>query len=102
VAKAVLALFIAFASAFAGAQTLESLSGSPHPNQPVAFGGGALTCSQPEVLRVPQEIIQRAKLKLRLMNLLRESLLDDAKGIVNVPREREIRKLADKLKNGTE
>lgn len=100
VAKALMAIFVALASALAGAQTLESLSGNARPNQSLAFSGGALACSQPEVLRVPQDLVQRAKLKLRLMNLLQESLLDDAKGIVNIAREKEIKKLADKLKNG--
>jgi hypothetical protein len=102
VAKALMALFFALASALAGAQTVESLSGSSRPNQSFSFSGGALTCSQPEVLRVPQGVIQRAKLKLRLMSLLRESLFDDAKGIVNIAREKEIRKLADKLKSTNE
>ncbi len=101
-AKAVLALFVALASALAGAQTLEFLSGNSRPNRSAAFSGGALTCSQPEVLRVPQVVVQRAKLKLRLMNLLQESLLDDAKGIVNITREKEIRKLAGKLKKDTD
>ena len=41
---------------------------------------------------------ERARLKARLANLLRESLLDDAKGIVNIAREKEIKKLANKLK----
>jgi hypothetical protein len=102
VAKALVALLVAVASALAGAQTLESPSGNSRPNQSVAFSGGAVTCLHPEVLRVPQGVIQRAKLKLRLMNLLQESLLDDAKGIVNIAREKEIRKLADKLKNGND
>jgi hypothetical protein len=34
------------------------------------------------------------------MTLLRESLCDEAKGIVNVAREMEVRKLAAKLKTG--
>ncbi len=101
-AKALMALFVALASALAGAQTLDSLSGNSRPHQSVAFSGGALTCPQPEVLRVPQSIFRQAKLKLRLMNLLEESLLDDARGIVNIARGKEIRKLADKLKKNTD
>jgi hypothetical protein len=54
------------------------------------------------VLRVSQGVIQRATLKLRLAILLQESLFGDAKGIVNIAREKEIRKLAGKLKNGNE
>jgi len=38
-------------------------------------------------------------LKLKLSNLLRESLFDDTKGITNFAREKEIRKLANKLKS---
>jgi hypothetical protein len=102
VAKALVALLVAFISVFAGAQTLDSTSGSSRPNQSLSFSGGALKCSLPEVLRVPQDIMQRAKLKLRLMSLLQESLLDDAKGIVNIAREKEIRKLADELKKNTD
>jgi hypothetical protein len=102
VAKALMAIFVALASVLAGAQTLESLQGNSRPNQSVAFSGSTLTCSQPEVLRIPQGVIQQANLKLRLMNLLQESLLDDARGIVNIAREKEIRKLADEMKNGNE
>jgi hypothetical protein len=98
VAKTAVAILVALASALAGAQTMESLSGNARPNQPAAFRGSSLTCSQPEVLRVPQNIVQRARLKLRLMDLLQESLLDDAKGVVNIAREKEIRNLAAKLR----
>jgi NhaP-type Na+/H+ or K+/H+ antiporter len=68
-------------------------------DSPAALTGSALTCSAPQLLRVPAPIVERAKIKARLMNLLRESLFDDAKGIVNIAREKEIRKLASKLKN---
>jgi hypothetical protein len=40
--------------------------------------------------------VDRAKLKARLATLLRDSLFDDTKGIVNIAREKEIRKLANK------
>lgn len=61
----------------------------------------ALSCSQqPERLVVPHEMLSQARVKARLMTLLRESLYDEAKGIVNVAREKEIRKLAAKLKTG--
>ena len=43
--------------------------------------------------------MERAKTKARLITLLRESLFDDAKGIVNIAREREIKKLVGKLKS---
>ncbi len=58
-----------------------------------------LTCSQPprETISVPRPVLERAKLKARLANLLHSSLLDDASGIVNIKREKEIRKLANRL-----
>jgi hypothetical protein len=62
--------------------------------------GSALTCSQTsptEPIRVAQPLVDRAKLKARLATLLYDSLSDDAKGIVNIAREKEIRKLANKL-----
>jgi hypothetical protein len=46
--------------------------------------------------------VPRAKLKARLITLLRESLYDDAKGIVNIPREREIKNIANKLRSDQE
>jgi hypothetical protein len=42
--------------------------------------------------------VARAKVKARLVTLLRDSLYDDAKGIVNIAREKEIKKLANKLR----
>ena len=68
-------------------------------DSPAALTGSALTCSSSELLRVPAPVMERARIKARLINLLRESLFDDAKGIVNIAREKEIRKLASKLKN---
>jgi len=49
-------------------------------------------------LIIPHPFAERAKLKAKMFNLLRESLYDDAKGIVNIAREKEIRELANKLK----
>jgi hypothetical protein len=64
-----------------------------------SMAGSTLTCSQsPAAIRVPPSLVERAKLKVRLANLLRESLYDDAKGIVNIAREKEIKRLADKLR----
>ena len=62
------------------------------------FVGRPVTCSEPQKLVISQPFAERAKLKVRLSNLLRESLYDDAKGIVNIAREKEIRELASKLK----
>jgi hypothetical protein len=75
------------------------LSGESQLDRANAFGGSALTCSQQQIFAVPRAMAERAKLKARLMNLPRESLYDDAKGVVNIAREKEIRKLANKLKN---
>jgi hypothetical protein len=41
--------------------------------------------------------VAQAKLKAQLATLLRDSLFDDAKGVVNIAREKEIKKLANKL-----
>jgi hypothetical protein len=61
--------------------------------------GSTLTCSQiPHAIRVPPSLVERAKLKARLANLLRDSLYDDTKGIVNIAREKEIKRLANKLR----
>ncbi len=54
-------------------------------------------CYPTEKLIVPQSVATHAKLKARLVNLLRDSLYDDTKGIVNAAREKEIKNLAHKL-----
>ena len=67
--------------------------------------GRMVTCPTPtysvpttETLTIPHALYERAKLKARLSTLLHDSLYDDAKGIVNVEREREIKKLANELR----
>jgi hypothetical protein len=92
-------LFVVLASALAGAQMLSQGAGGSGSDLKNAFAGGALTCSQPHTIYVPPVVAERAKLKARLLNLLRDSLYYDAKGIVNIAREKEIKKLANKLKN---
>jgi hypothetical protein len=70
-----------------------------------SFGGGTLTCiQQSSTIHVPRPLVlvERAKLKARLANLLRESLYDDANGIVNIAQERETKKLANKLRRETD
>lgn len=98
-------LTLALASTFcvvqATSQTLQASSQTlrdPQPNPATTFAGSALTCSDSQKLLIPHPFAERAKLKARLSNLLRESLYDDAKGIVNIAREKEIRVLANKLK----
>ena len=60
-----------------------------------------MTCSQPQphTVRVPRPVLERSLLKAKLLNLLRDSLYDDENGIVNIAREKEIKKLADKLRS---
>jgi hypothetical protein len=96
VALLTLALASTLGCVQAGAQAFRD----PQPDFAPTFGGGALTCSQPKKLLVPPAFVERAKLKARLSNILRESLFDDAKGIVNIAREKEIKELANKLKIG--
>jgi hypothetical protein len=87
--------FLLFALHATGQMPREPLPGIAAP-----FVGSPLTCSSSEKERivVPQPLAARAKLKSQLINLLHESLYDDAKGIVNIDREKEIKKLANKLK----
>ncbi len=93
-------LLVVLGSALAGAQVLGQVSGPSEPDLKDAFVRSPLTCSQPSTIVVPAAVAQRAKLKARLLSLLRESLFDDAAGIVNIAREKEIKKLANKLKGG--
>ncbi|HWY57411.1 MAG TPA: hypothetical protein VNZ03_23300 [Terriglobales bacterium] len=90
-----LALAYALCSVQATAQALRD----PHPDLAAAFVGRPLTCSEPQKLVIARPLAERAKIKARLYNLLRESLYDDAKGIVNIAREKEIKNLASKLKS---
>ena len=90
---------VVLGSALAGAQVLGQISGPSEPDLKNAFVRSPLTCSQPSTIVVPSAVAHRAKLKARLLNLLRDSLFDDAAGIVNIAREKEIKKLANKLKS---
>ena len=94
-----LLLPVLLVSAIAGAQVLGQVSGEPKPDLTIAFVGSTLTCSQPHTLVVPPRVAKHAKLKARLLTLLRDSLYDDAKGIVNIAREKEIKKLANRLRS---
>jgi hypothetical protein len=97
--KSFLLLPVVLASAFASAQLLDQVPGATQSNLKTAFAGSALTCVQPPTIVVPLPLLERAKLKARLLTLLRDSLYDDANGIVNIAREKEIRKLANKLRS---
>lgn len=59
--------------------------------------GSTLSCVQPQRLQIPRTVAKRAKLKAQLMNVLRESIFDDAKGVVNLARERQIKDLINRL-----
>jgi hypothetical protein len=101
VAKAsIILLPVVLASTIVSAQVLGATSG-PEPSLKTPLLGSSLTCSQPQphAVHVPRAILERSKLKAKLLNLLHDSLYDDENGIVNVKREEEIRKLANKLKN---
>jgi hypothetical protein len=102
VKRSFILLPIVLGSALAGAQVLSQISGDPGSDLKTPYVGSALTCSQPSTIVVPRPLLERAKLKARLLTLLHDSLYDDAKGIVNIEREKEIRKLANKLKSDRE
>lgn len=100
VAKGSLVLLsVVLASALASAQVPGGVLGGSEPDLKTAYVGSTLTCSPSYTIVVPRPLLERAKLKARLAALLRESLYDDAKGIVNMPREKEIRELASKLRS---
>ncbi len=91
-------LTVGLAFAFVNAQAMGQTSKTPEPDLKSHFVGGSLICTQSALtIRVPPPLADRVKVKARLAVLLRESLYDDASGIVNVAREKEIRKLASKL-----
>jgi hypothetical protein len=97
VKRSIFLLPIILGSALAGAQ-LGAVSGPADADLKNAFVRSPLTCTQSSTIVVPSKVADRAKVKARLLNLLRESLYDDAKGIVNIAREKEIKKLANKLR----
>ena len=95
-----LVLPVILVAALASAQVVEApRSPESEPYFSNAIVGSAVTCSQQRTLVVPLQLVPNARLKARLLVLLRDSLYDDAHGILNIAREKEIRKLANKLKN---
>jgi hypothetical protein len=102
VAKSDFALLaLSLACALLRLSAMGQISGDQQPGFEAPFVGSPLKCSQAppaEKLIVPKAVAKRAQLKARLLNLLRESLYDDSKGIVNLAREKEIASLANKLK----
>lgn len=100
-AKGSFFLPVVLLSAIASAHVLDEVSREPKPDFKTAFVGSTLTCFQPYKLVVPAQLVERARLKARLFILLQGSLYDDAKGIINIAPEKEIRKLANKLKTNS-
>jgi hypothetical protein len=92
------------ALAFVGVHATSQISSSAELDIKSSLAGSTLTCTQPPQLpttfRVPPPFLEWARLKARLAFLLRESLYDDANGIVNIAREKEIKKLANKVRSG--
>ena len=98
-----LLLPVVFVAALACAQSPAAVLGRPNLDLQTSSVRSALTCSsQPFTVAVPARLASRAKLKARLITLLRESLYDDARGIVNTPREKEIKTIANKLRRDGE
>jgi hypothetical protein len=93
-----LLLFVILSSALAGAQ-LGQTSQPVEPNFSNAFTGSAVSCTRQDTFVVPPQVVEKARVKARLLVLLHQSLVDDANGIVNIVRENEIRKLVSKLKH---
>jgi hypothetical protein len=105
VAKSFAALLaMVLASVLVGAQELGPISRESQLNSSLAVSGSPLACSSPgpQVLSIPAPVMGRARVKARLINLLRESLYDDAKGVVNITREKEIKNLVSKLRKQDE
>jgi len=92
-------LTMAIASTLFSVQATAQALRDPEFDLAAPFAGRPLTCLQPQRLVISKPFAERAKLKARLYNLLRESLYDNAKGIANIAREKEIKNLASKLKD---
>jgi hypothetical protein len=98
--KKALTLPAALAFAFICAHASGQASKASYPGIQPSLVGSTLACSQTSTaptIRVPTPLVAQAKLKAQLATLLRDSLFDDAKGVVNIAREKEIKKLANKL-----
>jgi hypothetical protein len=93
-------LVVALASTLFSVQATAQSLRDPNLDLPSPLVGGTLKCSNPDNLhiRIPTRFAERAKLKARLLDLLRESLFDDAKGTVDTKRDKEIKDLASKLR----
>jgi hypothetical protein len=93
-------LTMALASALFNLQATAQTLRGPQSDLAPTFVGRNLTCSESQKLFISKPFAERAKLKVRLYNLLRESLYDDAKGVVNIAREKEIKAPASSRTKG--
>ena len=57
-----------------------------------------LTCRADQTIIIPHAVFERAKQKARLIELLKQSIFDDAQGKLDVSREKEIKKLFKELR----
>ena len=92
-------LTVAVASILFSVQATAQALRDPNLDLTPAVVGGPLTCSQNQRVVISKPFAERAKLKARLIDRLRESIYDDAKGIVDIAREKEIKTLANKLRS---
>ena len=100
-------LLAVLALTFASARAMSQNTKTMNLGVQSGLAGSTLICTQPNTstetgIRVPLPLMERAKTKARLAALLRQSLFDDANGIVNIAREKEIRKLVNKLRHEEE
>jgi hypothetical protein len=97
--KSFVLLFVVIAPAILSAEVLDQVPGGSGSDLQTPLVRSALACSRPPTIVNPMPLVplvERAKLKARLMTFLRENLYDDAQGIVNTAPEKEIRELANK------
>jgi hypothetical protein len=95
-----LCLLVLAASACGSAQDFREVPNTPQLDirQSQKEVESSVCSEQRLAIRVPATLLERAKVKAQLLVLLRASLLNDAKGSINVVQEKEIRKLANKLR----
>jgi hypothetical protein len=91
-------LAVALASTLFSVQATAQALRDPNLDLGAPLVGRNLTCSETQKFIVPKPFAERAKLKARLIDRLRESIYDDAKGIVNIAREKEIKNLAKQIR----
>jgi hypothetical protein len=91
-------LTVALASTLFSVQATAQALRDPNLHLAAPLVGRDLTCSETQQFLISKPFAERAKLKARLIDRLRESIYDDAKGIVNIAREKEIKNLAKQIR----